>query len=191
MTKSLETLKKKALSGDGLSAYLVGRSFYSQENGANLDYTESYKWYQFGYEKLGDARCQYGFAMFYFDDGESESKGVVEKDNKFANKLFADAYPKLQKLAEQGDMYANFILGAYHNYGIGGIKKNFSQAIKHIEKSAELGHSGACFDMGKFYMEGRGVKKDLAKAKLFFEKAAKLNNVRAGKMLKTFTKDKL
>ncbi len=96
--------------------------------------------------------------MFYYDDGESEPEGVVEKDNDYANKLFADAYAKLKNLAKN-DMYANFILGAYHNYEIGGKKKDFSCAIKFIRKSADLGHSGACYDMGKFYKEGTGLKK--------------------------------
>lgn len=184
MNERMQTLQKKAKAGDGLSAYIVGRSFYSQENGVSQDYKRSYEWYKFGFEKLNDPRCQYGFAMFYFDDGESESEGVVAKDNEYANKLFADAYPKLVKLAKEGDMYANFILGAYHNYGIGGIKKDFSQAIKFIEISAKLGHSGACYDMGKFYLEGRGVDKDIDKAKYFFEKAKKQNNVRAAEKLK-------
>ena len=76
-------------------------------------------------------------------------------------------------------MYSNFILGAYHNYGIGGIKKDFSIAIKYIQRSANLGHSGACYDMGKFYAEGKGVEKNLEEAKKYFEKASKLGNVRA------------
>lgn len=184
MSFSLEELKVKAKSGDGLSAYLLGRSFYSQENCAPLDYQESYKWYKLGYEKLNDSRCQYGFAMFYYDDGESEPEGIVEKDNEYANQLFKNAYPKLIELAKT-DMYANFILGAYHNYGIGGMKKDFSKALNFIEKSAELGHSGACYDMGKFYLEGRGVKKNVEKAKFYLEKASLSNNKRATELLKT------
>lgn len=81
-------------------------------------------------------------------------------------------------------MYSNFILGAYFNYGLGGIKKDFKKALAYIEKSATLGHSGACFDMGKFYMEGRGVEKDLSKAKQYFEKAASEGNRRASEKLK-------
>ena len=146
---SIETLKKKALQ-NGLAAYIVGRSYYSQENGCKQDYETSLRWYKYGYMVLKDPRCEYGYAMFLYDDGESEPEGVIEKDNKLANKLFAEAYPKLKKLAQEGDMYANFILGAYHNYGIGGVTKDFSQAIKYIEESAKLGHSGACYDMGKF-----------------------------------------
>lgn len=172
-------LQRKAEKGEGLAAYILGRAYYSSELDLKTDYAKAFAWYKFGYEKLNDPRCQYGYAMFYFDDGESESEGVVEKNNDYANKLFAQAYPKLVELARKGDMYSNFILGAYSNYGIGGIDKDFSVAIKYIEQSAKLGHSGACFDMGKFYLQGRGVKKNEKKAKAYFEKAAELGNLRA------------
>ena len=39
---SIETLKKKALQ-NGLAAYIVGRSYYSQENGCKQDYETSFK----------------------------------------------------------------------------------------------------------------------------------------------------
>lgn len=179
MNTDLKSIQEKAKSGDGLSTYILGRAYYSSELGLKTNYAKSFEYYSYGYKQLNDPRCEYGYAMFYFDDGESESEGVVEKNNEYANKLFAEAYPKLVELAQNGDMYSNFILGAYHNYGIGGIKKDFSTAIKYIQQSADLGHSGACYDMGKFYAEGKGVKRNLEEAKKYFEKASKLGNVRA------------
>lgn len=149
-----------------------------------VGYEKSFQWYEYGYLKLNDPRCQYGWAMFYYDDGESESEGVVGKDNSLANKVFAQALPKLKKLAESGDMYSNFILGAYYNYGIGGVEKNFSQALKHIQKSADLGHAGACYDMGKFYAQGRGVTKNKTMAINYYKKAKELGSVRAESALK-------
>ncbi len=177
-------LQQKAKNGDGLSAYILGRAYYSSELGLNTNYSKSFEWHSYGYKTLKDPRCEYGFAMFYFDDGESESEGVVEKNNEYANGLFAEAYPKLVELAKNGDMYSNFIMGAYHNYGIGGIKKDFSVAIKFIKQSADLGHSGACYDMGKFYSQGRGVEQDAEKAKMYFEKASKMGNMRAKAVLR-------
>ena len=176
---NLKSIQQKAKNGDGLSAYILGRAYYSSELGLKTNYPKSFECYSYGYKQLNDPRCEYGFAMFYYDDGESESEGVVEKDNEYANKLFAEAYPKLVELAKNGDMYSNFILGAYYNYGIGGIKKDFSSAIKYIQQSADLGHSGACYDMGKFFTEGRGVKRNLEKAKQYFERASKMGSVRA------------
>ena len=172
-------LEHKAKNGDGLSAYILGRSYYSSENGVTRNYQKSFEWYKFGYEELKDSRCLYGYAMFFYDDGESESENVVDKNNDYANALFAIAYPELQKLYKQGEPYATFILGAYHNYGIGGVLKSFEEALKYIKAAAEFGHSGALFDLGKFYEIGKGVEKNLNKAYEYYSKAAELGNVRA------------
>ncbi len=164
---------------DGLSAYIMGRNYYSSENGYPQNYNLSYEYYKLGVEKFYDARCIYGFAMFYFDDGESESENVVKKDNDYANKLFMEAYPYLVQLAQSGDMYATFILGAYYNYGLGKIKKDFKLALKYIKKAAKMGHSGACFDMGKFYEIGKGVKQNLNTSNYYYRLSASLGNTRA------------
>ena len=104
---------------------------------------------------------------------------VVDKNNNYANVMFAIAYPELQELYKQGEPYATFILGAYHNYGIGGVLKSFEEALKYIKAAAEFGHSGALFDLGKFYEIGKGVEKDLNKAYEYYSRAAKIGNVRA------------
>lgn len=185
-----EELEIKAKSGDGLSSYILGRNYYSSENGFTQDYVKSFDWYKFGYEKLNDPRCLYGYAMFYYDDGESESEGIVEKDNVLANNLFAKAYPELLKLSKFGDMYSTFILGAYHNYGIGGVEKSFDKALKFIEKAAELGHSGALYDMGKFYEIGKGLEQNTSKSIEYYTKSAKLGNERAKNKLTEIGKEK-
>ena len=175
----ISELQHKAKNGDGLSAYILGRSYYSSENGVERDYQTSFDWYKFGYEKLGDPRCLYGYAMFFYDDGESESEEIVDKNNTYANELFSKAYPQLRELYKQGEPYATFILGAYYNYGIGGVQKSFKEALNYIKAAAELGHSGALFDLGKFYEIGKGVEQNLIIAYEYYSKAAELGNVRA------------
>ena len=175
----ISELQHKAKNGDGLSAYILGRSYYSSENGVERDYQTSFDWYKFGYEKLGDPRCLYGYAMFFYDDGESESEEIVDKNNTYANELFSKAYPQLQELYKQGEPYATFILGAYHNYGIGGVKKSFERALKYIKAAADLRHSGALFDLGKFYEIGKGVEQNLIIAYEYYSRAAQIGNVRA------------
>ena len=175
----IKDLRSRALNGDGLSAYILGRSYYSSENGVESDYQSSFDWYKFGYEELGDPRCLYGYAMFFYDDGESESEEIVDKNNTYANEMFSKAYPQLQELYKKGEPYATFILGAYYNYGIGGVQKSFKEALNYIKAAAELGHSGALFDLGKFYEIGKGVAKDLSKSYKYYLKAAELGNVRA------------
>ena len=175
----ISELQHKAKNGDGLSAYILGRSYYSSENGVTRNYQKSFEWYKFGYEELKDSRCLYGYAMFFYDDGESESENVVDKNNTYANEMFSKAYPQLQELYKKGEPYATFILGAYYNYGIGGVQKSFKEALNYIKAAAELDHSGALFDLGKFYEIGKGVEKNLNKAYEYYSKAAELGNVRA------------
>ncbi len=177
--QTIKELEQLAKNGDGLACYILGRSYYSAENGVNRDFIKSLDYYEFGYKNFADPRCEYGYAMFLYDDGESEPEGVIEKNNILANKMFAEAYPKLEELARNGDMYSCFILGAYYNYGIGGIKKDFATAVKFIKQSANMGHSGACYDMGKFHLTGKIVKKDIVLAKTYFEKSKNMGNIRA------------
>ena len=164
---------------DGLSAYIMGRNYYSQENNYEQNYQYSYDYYKQGVDKFNDPRCLYGLAMFYYDDGESESENIVPKDNQYANKLFLKAYPRLAALAKESDMYSIFILGAYYNYGLGNVKKSFSTALKYIKKAADLGHQGALYDMGRFYEIGRGVEKDIKKATFYYKRAATLGKLQA------------
>ena len=175
----IKELQEKALLGDGLCAYILGRSYYSAENNVEQDYLKSFSWYKFGHDRLKDPRCIYGYAMFFYDDGESESEGIVEKNNIYANQLFKQAYPKLVSLSNLGDAYSTFILGAYYNYGIGGVEKSFDNALVFIKRAAQQGHAGAMYDLGKFYETGRGVQKDLEKSRQYYTMAAQLGNVRA------------
>ena len=126
------------------------------------------------YNSYGESQYNKGY-----DDGESESEEIVDKNNTYANEMFSKAYPQLQELYKKGEPYATFILGAYYNYGIGGVQKSFKEALNYIKAAAELGHSGALFDLGKFYEIGKGVAKDLNKAYKYYSRAAKIGNVRA------------
>lgn len=168
---------------DGLTAYINGRNYYSQENGQKQNFQLSFDYYKQGVDDFGDPRCMYGLAMFYYDDGESESENIVPKDNQYANRLFAEAYPQIVALAKGSDMYSIFILGAYYNYGLGKVKKSFPTAIKYIRAAADLGHQGALYDMARFYENGRGVEKDIDKATEYYKHAAKLGKVQAAQKL--------
>ena len=177
--ENIEQLIKKAKNGNGLAAYILGRSYYSCENGVERDFKKSFEYYKYGFKSLKDPRCKYGYAMFFYDDGESESEGVVKKNNKYANRLFASAYDKLVRLAGSGDKYACFILGAYYNYGLGETEQNFVAALNLIKKAASYGHAGALYDLGKFYATGHGVKQNPITALSYFKLADEMGSNRA------------
>ena len=78
MTFDLKDLEGKAKNGDKLACYILGRSYDSEENGAEQSYEKAMYWYEKGKE-LGDPCCTYGVgACYYFGDG-------VEQDKEKAN----------------------------------------------------------------------------------------------------------
>ncbi len=52
-------------------------------------------------------------------------------------------------------------------------KENFEKSHELLEKSAEMGHGDAQYQMGVLYYKGQGVAKDNEKAAFWYGKAAK------------------
>lgn len=179
----IEKLKDRALNGDGLASYLLGRSYFSSENGVQNDYSESFKWYKYGTEQLNEAKCLYGLGICY-DDGVG-----VEKDSQKADELFKEALPILKQQAENNDPYAMFILGAYYFYGFAGVEQNDSMAFETIYNSAIQGHLAGIYDIGTFYHNGTGVEVDYEKSKEFLELAASIGLERAKQKLDEWEND--
>ncbi len=50
-------------------------------------------------------------------------------------------------------------------------KQDFTQAKKYFKKACDLKESWGYFNLGVFYYQGQGVKKDLEKAIALFKKA--------------------
>lgn len=183
MVFDITQLEKGAKNGDGLSCYLLGRSYDSGENGVEQDLNKALFWYNRGKE-LKDPRCIYGVgACYYFGDG-------VKEDKAKAYELFVQAYQPLLKLIEQEKSIPNrqafsiFCLGAYYYFGFGDIEKNDHIAFKLIYDSAMKGHIAGIYDLGaNFYYNGVGTEKDLEKSKFYLELAASYGLPRAMKKL--------
>jgi len=183
MVFEIKQLELDAQSGNGLAAYLLGRSYFSEENGVERNYKKSFEWYKYGAEILNDPRCIYGEGICY-DDGEG-----VEQDQKKANELFIKAYESLKRLADEKDPFSTFILGAYHFYGFAGIEKDDVKAFDIIYSSAMMGHLPGIYDIGTFYHNGIGVNIDYCKSKEFFKIAAEAGLERANQKLVEWEKD--
>lgn len=179
MVFDLEELKKKAENGNGLACYILGRSFDSQENGAEQSFTKAMEWYSKGLE-LGDPRCIYGVgACYHFGDG-------VEQDKEKAKQLFIEAYNPLLELIEsekdtpKKQVFSKFCLGAYYYFGFGTVEKDDKKAFELIYDCAMQGHIAAIYDLGaNFYHNGVGTTKDLNLSKHYLEIAMKAGLPRA------------
>lgn len=83
---------------------------------------------------------------------------------------------ELIKKATAGDSEAQYIAGALA-YKAGDIKS----AVEWMNKSANKNNNKAYFFLGALYLKGEGVKKDVQKSYVMFEKSEKLGNPDAKK----------
>lgn len=59
------------------------------------------------------------------------------------------------------------------------LEQNYTKASEYYEKSANLNNSNALNNLGRYYINGKGVEKNYTKAFEFFEKASKFGNSKA------------
>jgi len=77
----------------------------------------------------------------------------------------------IMPLAERGDPYAQFTLGAMYDNGVG-VPRNFTLALSWYKRAGNQGLADGQYMAGRFYGGGRGVKQDPARALYWFELAA-------------------
>lgn len=117
----------------------------------------------------------------------SQSCLMVAQDYKAGNAAidrgdYATAFKHMRPLAEQGDAYAQYWLGALYDFGQG-VPQDDAEAVKWYRKAAEQGHKMARVQLGLMYRYGRGVPKDYAKAAKWYRRAAKQGDRRAPVLL--------
>jgi len=95
-----------------------------------------------------------------------------------AKKLLPMDVKSLKKLAEQGDVNAQYNLGVMYNNGTG-VEQNFKEAVKWYRKAAEQGQVYAQSNLGVIYAKGQGVDQDFKEALKWWQKAADQGNAYA------------
>jgi uncharacterized protein len=73
--------------------------------------------------------------------------------------------------AEQGDAYAQNILGNRYNYGLG-VMQDHAEGARWYRKAADQGYAISQNNLGLMYLNGEGVPQDHAEAVRWFRKAA-------------------
>lgn len=82
------------------------------------------------------------------------------------------ALSKYQPLAEQGNADAQYFLGMAYSKGLGGVDKDYAEAVKWFRLAATQGHIRAQYFLGVLYSTGDGVTKNDAEAVKWFRFAA-------------------
>jgi len=178
---NLEKLEKR---NTGFAYYILGRSYDLEENDAEQDYSKAVEYYQKGLE-LGDPLCMYSIGISYkFGLGY-----LLPVDEEKAEELLVEAYPKIlekiddPKTSEVERVYAEFVTGAYHYFGLGNIKQDYNKAFEIIKDCADKGHIAAIYDLGaNFYYKGNGTEKNEDLANYYLEIAKENGLPRAIKL---------
>jgi len=166
----------------GFSYYILGRSYDLEENGANQDYKKALYWYQKGVD-INYPLCLYSLGISYvLGLGD-----VLVIDKEKGQKILTDVYSEIIKLIECSKtsklekLYARFVVGAYHYFGLGQIEKDYKKAFDIIKECADEGHIAAIYDLGaNFYYYGNGtqINHELAKYYLNIAKEAGLKRAK-------------
>ena len=98
-----------------------------------------------------------------FDDIEDEDDEPI--DDEYTGKSFYENHPGLYEY-QMAKMCLNTNSESY----------DVVLGIKYLKKSADLGYEFAIYKLGKFYMDGEHVKKDLHKAEKLLSKASDTDN---------------
>jgi len=84
-----------------------------------------------------------------------------------------------QKLKIPGHPGAQFNLGAMHDQGQGGLKKDSKAALEWYQKAAGQGFTDGEFMVGRFHQKGWGIPRDAGKAAEWYERAARKGHAAA------------
>lgn len=82
-----------------------------------------------------------------------------------------DAAKTLRPLAEQGQAKAQNLLGTCYQSGIGGVSRDYAEALTWFRKAAEQGYGDALGNMAYMYGGGFGVPKNYVLAEMYVELA--------------------
>jgi len=78
--------------------------------------------------------------------------------------MFVELFNLLNSSAEEGFMFAQFMLGAFYQKGHE-VKQDFVKAREWYLKAASQGHANSKFGLCCIYRLGQGVKQDIVKAR--------------------------
>ena len=95
----------------------------------------------------------------------------------YRSKDYAQAFMRLQPLAEQGVPEAQFTLGEMYRRGRGFVPSAL-ESLPLLQQAAAANYAPACIALGEMFEAGEGVKQDPEAAAQWFEKAANMGDAK-------------
>uniref|UniRef100_A0AC34G468 Uncharacterized protein n=1 Tax=Panagrolaimus sp. ES5 TaxID=591445 RepID=A0AC34G468_9BILA len=108
----------------------------------------------------------------FVTDPFPESTEMVKKELCKVYDLSEEELKDPEKLAQSlPEIFVNFIKGHQFQHGIY-VPEDSKKAVEFYKNSANLGNAEAMFEIGKLYLEGKGLKHDFDEAIKWFLQAA-------------------
>ena len=114
------------------------------------------------------------FSFLNFKKAKKDEKKLESLDEKQLSPM-----EKTIKLADEGDVNAQLLLGYSYLYGENGVKVDYDKSFEYYAKAAMQNDNVGLNNLGSLYYSGIGVSRNPAKAAILFEKAADLGNTEA------------
>ncbi len=86
---------------------------------------------------------------------------------------FNAAFRTAFKQSMAGEKEGDYVLGKIYFYGKGNVKKNFTKALKYLNKAIKNKSNRATLFLAKEYQNGKNIKKNFAEARRLFLIASK------------------
>nr|WP_246451532.1 tetratricopeptide repeat protein [Rhizobium paranaense] len=168
----------RADQGDATAQYGLGRLYFFGL-GVPPDSKQGIFWFR----KAADQNNPYAERRLglVYSVGEDD----VAPDPEQANIWFQKAVAGLSKVAEDGDVMAQYLLGGMYSDGEGAepdaAKANFwfQKAMGSFREQAEQGTTSAQYWLGQMYLNGQGVSRDVDQAIIWLSKAAEQGDLGA------------
>lgn len=161
---AIEHFSQAVALGHADAHYFLGR-FYGLGDGISIDFAKAKEHYEKGLA-LGSYKCGYALGLLY------HSGMGVEKDEDLAKEYFLKNYDILLSEAEAKDPVSMHILGTYYYYGFA-VQRYIFKAMEWFIKASDLGYSDSQYMLGMIYETIGHEENETAKAKYYYELAAK------------------
>ncbi len=169
--KGLEYVKSLAEQDNADAQFLMGWKYYWGD-GVLANGMQSAEWFQKSSRQnnaLAKSMMGILFWNWISEDGTKEELDQV-------NRLVKESIESLREQAEQGNTYAQCILGELFYLGLH-VPKDYVQSAEWYRKAAEQGNAIGSLNMGDLYAEGSGVPKDYTQAAEWYRKAVEQGSV--------------
>jgi TPR repeat protein len=125
---------------------------------------------------LKDARhpfCLYNLAVLTFNRvGMASNPDIAARLRQQGEQLYSEAVPGLTKLADQGDPFAQLMLGGCYESGHGGLSEDPERAYSLYLEAAKGDFPIAWYNLADMLLKGKGTTRNPSAAIRLMEKAA-------------------